>query len=177
MYKSVDAGESWKYIGLRDTEKFSRVLVHPTNHDVVYAAALGHEWGPNEQRGIFRTVDGGDTWERVLYVDSTTGAADLAMDPENPRILYAAMYDFQRQPWSFRSGGPGGGLYRSADGGDTWTNLNEGAPANGLPQGIVGRIGVKVAPSDANVVYAMIETKEEGENCGAPTIAAARGAW
>ena len=163
MYKSIDAGESWKFIGLRDTEKFSRVLVHPTDHDVVYAAALGHEWGPNEERGIFRTVNGGDTWERVLYVDSTTGAADLAMDPENPRILYAAMYDFQRKPWSFRSGGPGGGLYRSADGGDTWTNLNEGAPANGLPEGTVGRIGVKVAPSDANVVYAMIETKEEGE--------------
>ena len=163
MYKSIDAGESWVAIGLENTEKFSRVLVHPTNPDVVYAAALGHEWGPNEERGVFRSVDGGETWERVLYVDSTTGAADLAMDPENPRILYAAMYDFQRQPWYFRSGGPGGGLFRSGDGGNTWTNLNDDAPENGLPEGIVGRIGVKVAPSDARVVYAMIETEAEGK--------------
>ncbi len=163
VWRSVDAGDTWTFIGLGDTEKITRIRVHPTDPDVAYVAALGHEWGDNEERGIFRTTDGGATWESILYVDAQTGAADLAMDPENPRILYAALYDFRRQPWYFRSGGAGSGLYRTADGGDTWTNLADGAPDNGLPDGILGRIGVAVAPSDANVVYAMIESTHDGQ--------------
>jgi photosystem II stability/assembly factor-like uncharacterized protein len=163
IFRSVDAGATWTFLGLEETEKFTRIRVHPTNPDVVYAAALGHEWGANAERGVYRSADGGATWDQILFVDSSTGAADLAMDPDNPRILYAAMYDFLRQPWYFRSGGTGSGLYRSADGGDTWTNLSAAAPDNGLPEGVLGRMGVAVAPSDANVVYAMIETAVEGE--------------
>jgi len=163
VWRSVDAGETWTFLGLGDTEKIARIRVHPTDPDVVYVAALGHEWGDNDDRGIFRSVDGGVTWESVLQVDAQTGAADLAMDPANPPILYAAMYDFRRQPWYFRSGGEGSGLYRTADGGDTWENLADGAPDNGLPDGILGRIGVAVAPSDANVIYAMIESTHDGQ--------------
>lgn len=163
VWRSVDAGATWTFVGLADTEKISRIRVHPTDPDVVYVSALGHEWGDNEQRGIFRSSDGGETWERVLHVNAQTGAADLAMDPENPRILYAAMYDFRRQPWYFRSGGSGSGLYRTADGGRTWTELTGDAPGNGLPDGILGRIGVAVAPSDADVVYAMIESTHDGQ--------------
>jgi len=162
VYKSTDAGESWTLLGLEDSEKISRIRVHPTDPDTVYVAALGHEWGANEERGVFRSTDGGETWEKILYVDENTGAADLAMDPENPRILYAAMYDFRRVAYHFRSGGPGSGLYRSTDGGDTWTELTA-IEGNGLPEGLIGRIGVQVAPSDADIVYAMIESQAPGE--------------
>lgn len=163
MFRSVDAGRTWRPLGLEATERFTRIRVHPNDPDIVYAAALGHEWGANEERGVYRSGDGGATWEKILYVDENTGAADLAMDPANPRILYAAMYDFRRRPWHFRSGGPGSGLYRTADGGDTWVELTGDAPTNGLPEGPWGRIGVAPAPSDANVVYAIIETAAEGE--------------
>jgi photosystem II stability/assembly factor-like uncharacterized protein len=163
VWRSVDAGETWTSLGLGGTEKITRIRIHPTDPDVVYVAALGHEWGDHPDRGIFRSTDGGATWDRILYVDDTTGAADLAMDPANPRILYAAMYDFRRQPWYFRSGGPGSGLWRSADGGDTWEALTDAAPDNGLPEGALGRIGVAVAPSDADVVYAMIESTHDGQ--------------
>ena len=159
VYRSDDAGETWRHLGLENTEKTGRIRVHPTDPDTVYVAALGHEWGANEERGVYRSRDGGASWDRVLFVNADTGAADLAMDPGNPRILYAGMYDFRRQPWSFRSGGPGSGLYRSSDGGDSWTRLTDDALGNGLPTGVLGRIGVAVAPSDASVVYAIIEAE------------------
>jgi photosystem II stability/assembly factor-like uncharacterized protein len=123
VFRSVDAGETWTFVGLGETEKITRIRIHPTDPDVAYVAALGHEWGANSDRGVFKTTDGGETWAQKLFVDESTGAADLVMDSENPRILYAAMYDFLRRPWHLRSGGPGSGLYRSADGGETWTDL------------------------------------------------------
>ena len=162
VYRSTDRGDSWTHIGLTNTERIGRIRVHPTDSDVVYVAAMGHAWGPNEERGVFRSIDGGDSWEKVLYVDENTGAADLAMDPTNPRVLYAAMYDYRRRPYHYRSGGPGSGLYRSTDAGTTWTRLNDGAPDNGLPAGDLGRIGVAVAASDPEIVYALIESNDDG---------------
>ncbi len=164
IYKSVDGGKTWRNLGLRDTERFSRIVINPKNPDIIFAAALGHEWGPNKERGLFRSVDGGETWQQVLYVNETTGASDVALDPENPRIVYCGMYDYLRQPWHFRSGGPGSGLYRSTDGGDTWVKLTEPKLANGLPgKGLLGRIGVSVCAKEPRVVYAMIESEEPGE--------------
>ena len=155
-------GDTWTHVGLADSERIGRIRVHPGNPDLVWVAALGHAWGPNEERGVFRSLDGGGTWDRVLYVDENTGAADLVLDPVNPRVLYAAMYDYRRRPYHFRSGGPGSGLYKSTDGGDTWTRLTDPALDNGLPTGILGRIGVAVAASDPDVVYTLIESTEDG---------------
>src|ERR1700687_1976438 len=136
VYKSTDAGRSWLNVGLRATQHISRGVIDPRNPDVVYVAALGHTWGPNPERGIYRSRDGGRSWRRVLFLDGQTGAADLAMDPHNPRVLFAAFWRFQRLPWSIESGGPASGLYKSSDGGDSWSRL-----AGGLPTGIVGRLG------------------------------------
>ncbi|MFB6271608.1 MAG: hypothetical protein ABEL51_01815 [Salinibacter sp.] len=163
MYRSTDGGKTWSHLGLSDTERIAEIKVHPKDSDIVFVAAMGHEWGPNEQRGLFRSTDGGKTWEKVLYVNQNTGASDVAFDPEDPRIMYAGMYEYRRKPWRFDSGGKGSGLYRSTDGGQTWTNLTEGAPGNGLPAGLLGRIGIAVAPSNPYVVYAMIESKANGE--------------
>jgi photosystem II stability/assembly factor-like uncharacterized protein len=160
VYRSTDAGETWASVGLGDTERVSRIRVHPHDSETVFVGALGHLWGPNEQRGVYRSRDGGGSWERVLYVDENTGVADLAIDPANPRILYAAMWDFRRRPWTFRSGGPGSGLYRSVDGGDTWDRLNDSA--EGLPAGELGRIGIAIAESSPNRVFAIIESEEDG---------------
>jgi photosystem II stability/assembly factor-like uncharacterized protein len=162
VYRSTNRGDDWTHVGLEDTERIGRIRVHPTNPDVVYVAALGHAWGPNEQRGVFRSTNGGDTWDKVLYVDQNTGAADLAINPDNPRIIYAAMYDYRRRPYHFRSGGPGSGLYRSTDSGTTWTRLTDPALDNGLPTGILGRMGISVAASEPEIVYALIESKEDG---------------
>ncbi|HEU5403451.1 MAG TPA: glycosyl hydrolase, partial [Terriglobales bacterium] len=157
VYKSTDAGKTWKYSGLRDTESIGRMIVNPTNPDIVYVAALGHPFGPNATRGVFRTKDGGKTWQRVLYVDDKTGAVDVQFDISNPNILYAGMWQAVRKPWTMESGGPGSGLYKSTDGGDTWKKLT----GNGLPEGTLGRIGV--APtSDPNRVYALIEAEKGG---------------
>jgi photosystem II stability/assembly factor-like uncharacterized protein len=156
-YKSTDAGKTWKYIGLRDTEAIGRMVVNPTNPNIVYVAALGHPFGGNTTRGVFRTKDGGKTWERVLYVDDKTGAVDVQFDMANPSILYAGMWQVVRKPWTMESGGPGSGLYKSTDGGDTWKKLT----GNGLPEGTLGRVGV--APtSDTNRVYALIEAEKGG---------------
>ncbi|MCB9238830.1 MAG: glycosyl hydrolase [Flammeovirgaceae bacterium] len=158
IYLSQDAGKTWKNMGLEKTGRIGRVVVHPKNKNIVYAAALGHVYGPQQERGVYRTKDGGKTWERVLFVDEGTGAADLAIDPQNPNILYAAMWTIHINTWGLRSGGPGGGIYRSTDGGDTWEPLN----TKGLPGGkdhIVGKTAVAIAQSNPKRVYALFEDK------------------
>ena len=157
VYKSIDAGKSWKYSGLRDTYSIGRMIVDPKDPNVVYVAALGHPFGGNTTRGVFRTRDGGKIWQRVLYVDDKTGGIDIQFDLSNPNILFAGMWQAVRKPWTMESGGPGSGLYRSADGGDTWTKLT----GNGLPEGILGRIGVATTPNP-NRIYALIEAEKGG---------------
>ena len=152
VYKSTDAGNTWRHMGLDATKHIGRILIHPRNPDIVYVAAVGDLWGPNEERGVYRTHDGGETWEHVLHIDEHTGAIDLAMDPGDPNTIFAAMYQRQRTGWGFNGGGPGSGLYRTFDGGDSWTELTDG-----LPEGDKGRIGVDVFRQDGNVVYALVE--------------------
>jgi photosystem II stability/assembly factor-like uncharacterized protein len=158
VYKSVDAGKTWSNVGLKDSRHIGAVIIHPTNPDIAFVAAMGHVYGPNEERGVFRTRDGGKNWEKVLYVNDRTGAIDVVFDPQNPHILFAAMWEAYRTPWSLTSGGEKSGLYRSADGGTTWTRLE----GNGLSEGPLGRIGVSVAGGDSSVVYALIEAKKGG---------------
>ena len=159
VYRSDDAGESWRHLGLETTRHIARVRVHPNNPDHVYVAAFGHAFGPHEDRGVYRTLDGGATWEKVLYRDERTGACDLSMDATNPRTLYAAMWDAQRSPWSLVSGGPGSGIFKTTDGGDSWVELTDNP---GLPQGLKGRIGVTVSPARPQRVWAIVEAKEGG---------------
>lgn len=154
VYKSTDAGKTWQHMGLRDTERISAIVIHPQNPDLVYVGALGHAFGPNEERGVFMTTDGGKTWTKTLYIDKEHGVADLEIDPTNPNILYAGMWSFERKAWTHRSGSEKGGVFKSIDAGRSWKRLS-----NGLPK-LVGRISVKVAPSNSNVVYALIEAKE-----------------
>jgi photosystem II stability/assembly factor-like uncharacterized protein len=158
VYKSVDGGQTWTNIGLKDTRFIGRVIVDPQDANRVFVAALGHTYGPNTERGLFRTTDGGKTWEKVLYKDEKTGAIDVAFDPHNAHILFASLWEAYRTPYSLVSGGPGSGIYRSNDGGTTWTHLE----GHGLPEGVLGRIGVSVSGADANRVYAMIEAKDGG---------------
>ena len=157
VYKSTDGGKTWKNQGLKNTYQIARVRVNPKNPDVVFVAALGHVFGSNPERGIFRSKDGGKTWEKVLSVSDKTGASDLCMDPSNPRILYAAFWQVYRKPWTLESGGPEGGIWRSSDGGDTWKKL-----AGGLPEGTVGNIGVAVSPARPERVWAIVESKDKG---------------
>ncbi|MBA3240022.1 MAG: hypothetical protein H0T60_02195 [Acidobacteria bacterium] len=154
VYKSTDGGKNWRHMGLRDTERVSRILVNPRNPEVVYVGALGHAFGPNDERGVFMTTDGGKTWTKTLYVDAEHGIADMDIDPVNPNILYAAVWKFRRTPWTHTSGSEKGGVFRSTDGGRTWKNLDKGLPK------LMGRIGVKVAPSNPSVVYAIMEAKD-----------------
>jgi photosystem II stability/assembly factor-like uncharacterized protein len=158
VYKSVDAGKTWTHVGLTDTRQIGALIVDPNNADVVLVAAFGHAFGPNTERGVFRTTDGGKTWSKVLYKDDHTGAIDVSYDPHNSAIVYAALWQARRQPWNFSSGGEGSGLYRSTDGGVSWTRLS----GNGLPAGILGRIHVSVSGADSKRIYAMIEAKEGG---------------
>ncbi len=158
IYRSPDGGRSWRRMGLEATRTIHRIVVDPRDGDVVFAGAPGSAWRPNPERGVFRTRDGGATWQAVLQVDDSTGCADLVMDPSNPDKLFAALWSFGRKPWTFRSGGPGSGLYLTLDGGDTWRRLN--VKGSGLPEGELGRIGLAVAPSDPDVVYAWVEAKE-----------------
>jgi len=158
VYKSTDAGLTWKNVGLKDTRHIGALIIDPRNPEIVLVAALGHAWGPNSERGVFRTADGGKTWQKVLYKDDNTGAIDVVFDPRNSSVVYASLWQVRRQPWYFNSGGPGSGLYKSVDGGLTWKQLQ----GNGLPDGILGRIGIAVSGADSNRVYALIEAKEGG---------------
>ncbi|MCD4789596.1 MAG: hypothetical protein K8R37_06300, partial [Bacteroidales bacterium] len=155
IYRTTDGGENWKRMGLDSTERIARILIHPTDPDIIYVAALGHLWNANKDRGVYKTNDGGETWEKILYIDENTGCSDLAIDPGNPDILYAAMWDFRRFPYFFRSGGPGSGLYITRDGGNEWEKVTKG-----MPEGTLGRIAVSVSPVDPNIVYALIESKK-----------------
>jgi photosystem II stability/assembly factor-like uncharacterized protein len=159
VYKSTDGGKTWKHIGLEDTRQIPRIRVHPKNPDLVYVAALGHVWGANDQRGVFRSKDGGKTWEKVFSRGNKAGAIDLIMDPTNPSVLYAGFWEVYRKPWTLESGGPGGGIFKSTDGGDTWTELTRNP---GLPRGTVGKIGVTVSPANPDRVWAIIEAEDGG---------------
>ena len=150
VFKSIDAGKTWTDLGLTDTRQIGAIIVDPADPNVVLVAAVGHAFGPNAQRGVFRSTDGGKSWNRVLYKNDLTGAIDLAADPHNSKIVYAALWQVRRQPWNFSSGGPGSGLYRSTDGGVTWTQLS----GHGLPDGILGRIDIAISGVDSNRIFA-----------------------
>jgi photosystem II stability/assembly factor-like uncharacterized protein len=158
VYRSNDGGKTWTNIGLKDSRHIGKVIVHPTNPDTVFVAALGHAYGANTERGIFRTRDGGKNWDRVLYLDDRTGGIDIVFDPHNPHVLFTAMWEGYRTPWMLNSGGDKDGLYRSSDDGSTWKRIE----GHGMPDGPLGRIGVGVSGEDSNVVYALIEAKKGG---------------
>ena len=157
IFKSIDGGKTWKLMGLEKTRLIHRIIVHRDNPDIVYVGALGSAWGPNEERGVYKTTDGGKTWKRVLYINDQTGVADLVVDPSNPNKIIAAMWEFGRKPWVFNSGGKGSGLHISYDGGENWKQITE---KEGLPEGDLGRIGIAIAPSKPNIVYALVEAKK-----------------
>ena len=159
VYKSMDAGKTWKRIGLEDTRQIPRIRVHPKNPDLVYVAALGHVWGPNEQRGVFRSKDGGKTWEKVFSRGNKAGAIDLILDPSNPNTIYAGFWEVYRKPWTLESGGPGSGIFKSTDGGDTWTELTRNP---GMPRGVVGKVGIAVSPANPERVWAIVEAEDGG---------------
>ncbi len=172
MFKSNDGGENWEHVGLGDIQQISRVLVHPTNPDLVYVAGLGHPYGANEMRGIFKSDDGGKTWKKTLYINHNTGASQVEMDPNNPDVLFASMWEHQEGPWeNAKFSGPNSGLYKSTDGGENWKNIKEGLP--GADQGL-GRIGIAIAPSNSKRMYATVDAKEKG---GVYTSANAGESW
>ena len=158
VYKSTDAGATWSLMGLEQTGRVPRLVIHPANPDLVYICAMGHAYGPQPERGVYRTTDGGATWEHVLFVDEDTGCSDIAMDPTNPRVLFAGTWQLEIHTWGRTSGGPGGGLHVSRDGGDTWTKLNGPHNGIGLPEKPVGKVAVAIAPSNPDRVYALLET-------------------
>ena len=159
IWRTDDGGRSWKNLGLKDTRHIIRIIIHPKNPDIVWVAAIGHLFGPNEERGIFKTTDGGKSWKKVLYVNNQTGCSDLIMEPGNPTVLYAGTWRIQRTPYSLESGGDGGGLWKSMDGGETWKNISAG---KGLPKGLWGIVGVTVCPSNSDKVYALVENPGGG---------------
>ncbi len=159
MYRSTDAGKTWIKVGLADAGQIAHIAVHPRNADLVYVAVLGHAFAPNATRGVFRSKDGGKTWEKILFKNDSTGAIDLAMDPTNPRILYAGFWQAVRRPWELVSGGPGSGIWKSTDGGDTWKDITR---SRGLPEGIIGKIGLAVSPVSHDRVWALVEADSGG---------------
>ncbi len=159
MWKSVDAGKSWSHIGLKDSRHIPRVRIHPRNPDLAYAAVLGHLFGPSQERGVYRTINGGKSWERILFANENAGAIDLILDPTNPRVLYASTWRVRRTPYSLESGGEGSALWKSTDGGDTWKNLSA---SKGIPKGPLGIIGITVSSSNPQNLYAIIEAAEGG---------------
>jgi photosystem II stability/assembly factor-like uncharacterized protein len=175
IYKSTDSGKTWKHMGLDATQHIGRIAIHPANPNIVYAAALGHLWGPNPERGLYKTTDGGKTWKQVLSINDDTGVVDVAMDPQSPDTLYAAAYERRRTPYGYNGGGPGGGIYKTTDGGATWKKLgappsapssaggSAGAAAKGgLPEGDTGRIGLAIYRRNPNIVYALVENAKGG---------------
>jgi len=159
IYKSIDAGQTWTHIGLAESQAIARIVVDPSNPDIVYVAALGHPYGSSEQRGVFRSTDGGRNWKRVLFRDNRTGAVDLAIDPRSPRVLYATLWEVYRKPWVLWSGGAGSGVFKSADGGDTWSELTRNP---GMPAGVIGKVTVAVSGADSKRVYANVEAEKGG---------------
>ena len=159
VYKSKDAGRTWTHVGLADTQAIARIRIHPTDPNLVYVAALGHPYGQNDERGVFRSTDGGQTWKKVLYRSNRAGAVDLCLDPHDPRVLYASIWEVYRKPWMLSSGGEGSGLFKSTDGGDTWSELTRNP---GLPSGIIGKIAVAVSAPDSARVWALVEAKDGG---------------
>ena len=157
IYKSADGGKTWTHVWKQEGQ-IGTMIVHPRDPDVAFAAVLGKAFGPNPERGVYRTKDGGKSWQRVLFKDADTGASDVCFDPQNPNVLFAGLWQARRRPWELTSGGPGSGLYTSRDGGDTWKRLE----GSGLPEGVLGKIGVAVAPSDSRRVYALIEAHKGG---------------
>jgi photosystem II stability/assembly factor-like uncharacterized protein len=157
VYRSTDGGQTWQKTGLEETRHVGKIIVHPTDPNTAYVAAVGHLWGSNAERGVFKTTDGGRTWKKILYKDENTGAIDLAMDPKDPNVVFAAMYQRQRKGWGYNGGGPGSGIYRTTDGGATWSELT-----HGLPAGDKGRIGLAVFPGDNRMIYAIVEADPIG---------------
>ncbi|HEX2681415.1 MAG TPA: hypothetical protein VHQ03_08995, partial [Candidatus Dormibacteraeota bacterium] len=160
VYKSTDAGKTWTNMGLKDSHHIGRIAIHPTNPNVVYVAALGHLWGPNKERGVYKTVDGGKSWVQSLFINEDTGIVDLAMDLESPDTLYAAAYQRRRTPFGFDGGGPAGALYKTTDGGASWKKLTQGLPYT--DGGSVGRIGVSVYRKNPNIVYTIVQHAKGG---------------
>lgn len=159
VYKTTDGGKTWTHLGLEDTHHISQVLIHPTDPDTVYVGAYGHAFGPNEERGVFKTTDGGKTWEKIHYVADNVGTIDLVLNPSNSNELFASMWEFERKAWGPKTGGPGGGLWHSTDAGKTWTDISKNP---GMPEGDFGRIGITMSAADANRVYALIDNETQG---------------
>ena len=159
VYKSTDGGKSWKFVGLGDTRQIGRIRIHPKNPDIAYVAAIGHLWAGNDERGVFKTVDGGKTWKKILFRDRDTGANDVILDASNPNTIYATFWQIRRKPWGFDSGGAGSGIFKSTDGGDSWTEISKN---KGLPAGVLGKIGITVSPVNTNRIWAMVEAKQGG---------------
>jgi photosystem II stability/assembly factor-like uncharacterized protein len=158
MYKSVDGGETWEHIGLPEARQIARVRIHPDNPDVVYVASMGHTWGPHPDKGVFRTRDGGETWEKVLFKSDHTGAIDLILSPDDPDLLFAALWQFERKAWGATFGGPEGGIWRSRDGGNSWEEISE---MPGLPEGNMGRVGLTMSADDPDRVYALVDSETQ----------------